>query len=392
MTPTQACPLRTQCSNTSAVTNQSGFDPTIPVVDIRLFENTATRKQFLLDLEKALEKGFFGVVGLPVDSEKLQKGYEAIHKFFSSPMEQKQTINGKATFNQRGFIPGEIALGETEPDPKEFLHIGPTNNIWPTFLDLKAPTTGLYDELSNAALPLLNAISLLLGQREDYLLNLETGADVMMRCSHYLPNPKDGVWGAAHTDLNLLTILPRASGKGLEVMLDGKWTPVVVPEGAFIVNVADLLEILSNGRWKSCIHRVVCTEPDTARESIVHFITTRDNEVLRPLGIDKAKFPPVTRMEFLKLRIFSLGYLDGNETEQKKVQKGTFVKELKKLVSSGDAVEPVKRWYAGFQNTVSALEAKKVRALDSEKGVSGVAHRATAAFKDLFSRKVASAA
>ena len=52
----------------------------------------------------------------------------------------------------------------------------------------------------------------------------------------YYPVPKptdhvDAMGAGAHFDLNGITILARPSAPGLEMLKDGEWIPVMVPEG-----------------------------------------------------------------------------------------------------------------------------------------------------------------
>lgn len=69
----------------------------------------------------------------------------------------------------------------------------------------------------------------------------------------------DRVMGLApHTDTSLLTILHQSDTSGLQVFKDGLgWVSVVPDPGALVVNVGDLLHILSNGRFPNVLHRVL---------------------------------------------------------------------------------------------------------------------------------------
>jgi isopenicillin N synthase-like dioxygenase len=61
----------------------------------------------------------------------------------------------------------------------------------------------------------------------------------------------------AHTDYECLTIL-HATAPGLEVMNGaGVWVAAPPLPGAFVINIGDLLEIFSNGRFVSTSHRVL---------------------------------------------------------------------------------------------------------------------------------------
>ncbi|CAN4100187.1 unnamed protein product [Withania somnifera] len=72
------------------------------------------------------------------------------------------------------------------------------------------------------------------------------------------PDPGRAMGLAAHTDSTLLTILHQNNTSGLQVFKEGSgWVTVPPIPGALVVNVGDLLHILSNGSYPSVLHRAV---------------------------------------------------------------------------------------------------------------------------------------
>lgn len=73
------------------------------------------------------------------------------------------------------------------------------------------------------------------------------------------PDPDRAMGLAPHTDSTLLTILHQNDISGLQVQQEGTpgWVTVPPLPGALVVNVGDLLHILSNGSYPSVLHRVV---------------------------------------------------------------------------------------------------------------------------------------
>jgi isopenicillin N synthase-like dioxygenase len=120
-------------------------------------------------------------------------------------------------------------------------------------------------------------------------------------------------WAAPHTDIDLFTILPFATERGLQLEFDGQWLNVVVPEDAFIVNVGDMLENLSNGLFISARHRVMALEPGKERFSMVFFIHPKEGSDLTPLtecvqlSGGTQRYAPGIREEFLWERLLELG-------------------------------------------------------------------------------------
>ena len=97
------------------------------------------------------------------------------------------------------------------------------------------------------------------------------------------PGPEH-VWAAAHGDINLVTALPRATARGLQVQTDAGWIDAIPPENHAILNTGLMLEHLSNGVLPTGIHRVVA-EPDDAtdRIAVVQFCHPTPSTILSPL-------------------------------------------------------------------------------------------------------------
>lgn len=329
------------------------FAPTIPVVDMRDFENPATRQKFIDGLAKALhEVGFFAVTHTGVDMEALNDGYAAIQQFFSASTEQKDEINDPVLNGQRGYVHSEIAQGQNRKDHKEFLHIGDTNNLWPSWMDLQGPMERLLSSLKESQKQIEQAISLSIGKHEDYLSERTANGENLMRALHYPANPAPGTyWAAEHTDIDFFTILPMATEEGLQVLHDGEWIDVRVPPNAFIVNGGDMLENLTNGYFKSATHRVVA-KANTERYSIVHFIHPRSEVKLDPLPhcVDLTggvvQFPEATRWELLRHRLIELGLIKGKDTETE------FMNRVQLLVDEKRAAPAVQKTHTLWQQVL----------------------------------------
>lgn len=96
-----------------------------------------------------------------------------------------------------------------------------------------------------------------LGLNANYLHDdIEEGSQVMaVNCYPPCPKPELALGMPPHSDYGTLTILNQ-SQQGLEIMDHDKvWHPVTFIEGALIVQLGDQVEVMSNGRYKSTIHR-----------------------------------------------------------------------------------------------------------------------------------------
>ncbi|KAF7814323.1 gibberellin 3-beta-dioxygenase 1-like [Senna tora] len=72
------------------------------------------------------------------------------------------------------------------------------------------------------------------------------------------PDPERAMGLAAHTDSTLLTILYQSAISGLQVSKEGAgWVTVPPIPGGLVINMGDLMHILSNGLYPSVTHRVM---------------------------------------------------------------------------------------------------------------------------------------
>ena len=99
--------------------------------------------------------------------------------------------------------------------------------------------------------------------------------------------PQDGqehIWAARHRDINLITVLPRATEKGLQLEVDGEWFDVTPPAGHAVVNTGMMLDRVTNGTLgRNGYHRVIA-DPDNNvdRLSIVQFCHPAPHIMLEP--------------------------------------------------------------------------------------------------------------
>lgn len=90
--------------------------------------------------------------------------------------------------------------------------------------------------------------------------------------SYYSPCPQpDLALGLqAHSDMGAITLLIQDDVGGLEVLKDGEWILAQPISDAIIVLLADQTEIISNGQYKSAVHRAL-VNAQRARLSVATF-------------------------------------------------------------------------------------------------------------------------
>ncbi len=334
----------------------------IPILDMNEYYSEETRDDFVKQLSNGFhELGFVAIINSGLDQEIIDRAYESVEEFFNLDLETKQKYDGLNSNFQRGYIPHfqEKAKGEKLGDFKEFYHIGRILteeqqerlgffiNVWPEEVSLQENMIPFYKQLEAYMIPLHNAIEEALGFQRDYLNEMTLEGDCLLRVIHYPKNsPPDSIWAAAHTDIDLLAILPRATCDGLEVQLnDGTWLRVDAPKDALIINAGDMLENLSNGYFKSAPHRVTAPtdRPEAERYSTVLFIHPRKDDDLTPHQhcIERTggvkKYANVTRWELLMERLADLD-LANDEMLEELAASGTMERLIEVGRASPDAL------------------------------------------------------
>jgi isopenicillin N synthase-like dioxygenase len=306
---------------------QAKLDATIPVIDMNDYYSKSRHHIFIKDLSKAMQTvGFVAVINSKVDPNILDAAYNAAQYFYAQPLQEKTKCQKTELNGQRGYVKSEIAKGQAKKDYKEFYHISReypkkiqtqyhyAANVWPEDQTFKLAMLQLIKELDQYTAVIESALSESIGEKSDFLTNMTRHGDVLLRSIHYPANPPtDAVWAAAHTDIDLFTILPRATAEGLQVKnSQGEWVDVVVPDNAFIINAGDMLQNITNGVYKSAEHRVVSKNKNVERYSMVIFIHPRPDDKMDPLPkfisqVGSRKFANVTRNELLFERLIELG-------------------------------------------------------------------------------------
>lgn len=311
----------------------------IPSVDLMDFiSNDPERKQkFINEIGKAYEEiGFVALKGHFLDDNLVDRLYNEVKTFFSLPVETKKRYEIPGIGGQRGYVSfgKESAKGKKEGDLKEFWHFGQyveddeeRKKEYPDNVEVKeVPEFNkvgkeAYEMLEKTAKYVLRALALHLNLEETYFDEYIHNGNSILRPIHYPPiieEPENAVRAAAHGDINLITLLMGAQGRGLQVQRhDGEWIDAIAEPDELMINVGDMLSRHTNNRLKSTIHRVVNPPRElwgTSRYSIpffMHPISEMKLDVLDSCIDEKnrKKFDDITAGEFLNERLVELGLI-----------------------------------------------------------------------------------
>lgn len=310
--------METTAMKNDVQTNKGRAFDRIPIVDVSgLFSDDAAAKAAVARemAEAASNVGFLYVTGHGIPASMIDKLLARASEFFALPLATKQKYYIGNSRAHRGYVPtgeenfysGEVPtvdkkeafdlsveLPEDDPDHiKGYRLLGP--NQWPAEVqDFRKDIYGYYEAAMSLGRTLFRGFALALGLPETHFDACLTKPPSQLRLVHYPEGPnrfksEPGVarksdWGiSAHTDYECFTIL-HATKPGLEVLnAAGAWIDAPPVPGAFVINIGDMLEALTNGSFIATPHRA--RDVSEERFSFPLFCAVDFDTVIEPLPV-----------------------------------------------------------------------------------------------------------
>ncbi|XP_009788475.1 jasmonate-induced oxygenase 2-like isoform X1 [Nicotiana sylvestris] len=296
-------------------------DVNIPIIDLQELFNDIESRRFSGLTSSVVEQiseacrnwGFFQVVNHGVPPELMDQATEVWREFFHQPMEVKQSCaNSPKTYEGYGSRLGVKKGAILDWSDYYFLHYLPCSlkdqKKWPALpVYLREVIEEYSKQVVNFGGRLMKVLSANLGLREDYLQDAFGGEDIgaCLRVNFYpkCPQPDLTLGLSPHSDPGGLTILlPDQHVAGLQVRRNGDWTTVKPASHAFIVNIGDQIQVLSNAIYKSVEHRVIVNSAEE-RVSLAFFYNPRGDLMIEPAKELVTKhnpplYPPMTFNEY----------------------------------------------------------------------------------------------
>jgi isopenicillin N synthase-like dioxygenase len=287
------------------------------------YGDPAQRRAFSEGFLRGLqEHGFIILTDHGVSTDLLARAYSLARDVFALP----EAVKRRYAAGMRGYTPFgvEHAKDSGRPDLKEFWQIGHEPqagdfppNVWPAEAPgFRETFQDLFARLNDTGVVLLRALAPQLDLPERYFDPLVERGTSILRVLHYPPLAPDvdplAARSAAHEDINLMTIMVAAAGKGLELLnRDGAWLPVETAPSNLIVDSGDMLARMTNFMIPATTHRVVNPAgPNISRYSMPFFMHPTLETSLKVLPAcvrEGAKAPDVTAGEFLAERLKAIG-------------------------------------------------------------------------------------
>lgn len=278
----------------------------IPVIDLSEVRRYPNDANLVKSLDSALtQTGFCYLRNHGIAPELIAAAQAAALHFFSLPEKFKNQYDiasaprhsGYVGFSENGLYADEALrlyeaydIGLELPAlDQDFLagniFYGP--NTWPDLLGFKKAVYSYYEAVSHLAKLLTHTIEAALDLRVNTLTNMMRKPTAQLRLIHYPENQiscreahSHSMMGA-HTDYEFFTLLYQTMPGLQTVNVQGKWLDAPPLPDTLVMNVGDMAEVISGGRYRSNPHRVLNTGKE--RFSMPFFAAFDYQSEIRPM-------------------------------------------------------------------------------------------------------------
>ncbi|XP_008784673.2 S-norcoclaurine synthase 1-like [Phoenix dactylifera] len=268
-----------------------GDSEDIPIIDMSRLRDPLFEQEETSRLKFACEEwGFFQLVNHGIPDKVIEKMRADVEEFFQLPPGEKEAI-AQLPGDLEGYGQAFVVSDEQKLDWGDmlFLFTQPPHfrnlRLWPAQPPTFRDTMDRYSlELKRVAHCLLGLMAKNLGLDPEKFVTIFKESQ-SMRINYYPPCPQaDKVLGLSpHSDAVGLTLLLQVNQvQGLQIKRNGGWLPIKALPGAFVVNIGDVIEILSNGKYKSIEHRAIINK-EKERLSIAAFHSPNMTTLVGPL-------------------------------------------------------------------------------------------------------------
>ncbi|XP_011091222.1 1-aminocyclopropane-1-carboxylate oxidase homolog 1 [Sesamum indicum] len=267
-------------SQTDGFDRAPADDFAIPLIDIDAVEKNPSLRTSVVDrVRDASGKwGFFQVVNHGIPGSVLEEMLEGVRRFYEQDAEVKKqwytrdglkTVVYNSNYNLYAAESVDwrdttyICMAPTPPDPEDLP------------LECRDIIVEYSKQVTKLGRYLFELLSEALNLNPNHLKNIGC-ADGLGVLYHYYPpcpEPELTLGASAHTDIDFLTVLLQDHIGGLQVLYNNQWFDIPPVPGALVVNIGDLLQLVSNDNFKSGLHRVLAS-PAGPRLSVACFFTT----------------------------------------------------------------------------------------------------------------------
>jgi isopenicillin N synthase-like dioxygenase len=267
----------------SVTVRKSAEIESLPVIDFGPFLSGKSneRASVASQIGAACEDvGFFYIKNHGVSASLIDRMFNEARAFFAQPLEKKMTIPatrehyrgyvasrslGRGQYGKPDLFEGfkmQLDLGPDDPDVRAGKPLHQPNK-WPADMPtFRATANEYWASMMKLSEELLRAFAMALGEAEDAFLPSFRKPLAQLSLLHYVPEPDDQVESRfginPHRDTGAFTILTQDNTGGLEVGRRGSgWISAPSVDGAYLINIGDMIQRWTNDRFVSTPHRVI---------------------------------------------------------------------------------------------------------------------------------------
>ncbi|CAK7350318.1 unnamed protein product [Dovyalis caffra] len=259
----------------------------IPVIDLERLAIEGSTDSELDTLHSACrEWGFFQLVS----STLLEEFKIQVQNFFELPYEDKKKL-WQQPDNHEGFGQLFVISEEQKLDWSDMFYVTTLplylrmNELFDKLPSKLRETLETYStEVKKLAIEILGHMAKGLKMEGEEMKEMFSDGVQSIRMNYYppCPEPDKTIGFSPHSDADALTIVFQLNDtEGLEIRKEGKWIPVKPLPNAFVVNIGDITEIISNGVYRSIQHRATVNSAKD-RLSVATFYSPKLDSVLGP--------------------------------------------------------------------------------------------------------------
>lgn len=245
-------------NDSTSSTTQNQFN--IPVIDL---QSTNFTSDIIQNVREACENwGFFQIINHGIPKKVMDEMIDVVRGFHEMDTEEKIKYYSR-DFRKRFLYVSNFHLftGDSAVWSDSFLSVMAPNRPRSEEIPLicRDTLTEYSDHIMKLGLNLLKLFSEALGLEPNHLENLgcDEGLFIMGHYYPICPQPELTLGTNCHTDAGFFTIILQDLLGGLQILHQNDWVNVSPLPGALVVNVGDLLQLITNDKFKSVHHRVL---------------------------------------------------------------------------------------------------------------------------------------
>lgn len=244
--------------------NPTNQNPIFPLINLEsIHEDPIKRKNMIYEVRAASETwGFFQVINHGICDGILQEMLDGVRRFYEQDYEVKKEWYTRDSSRRVIYNSNFDLFSAPSANWRDTVYCQMAPDA-PKPEDLPEVCRDIMFEYTNQVLKLgktlFELLSKALGLKPNHLVEMECGEGLALLCHYYplCPQPELTVGTSQHADSSFLTVLLNDGVNGLQVLYQNRWVDVPFVHGALVVNIGDLLQLVSNDRFKSAEHRVL---------------------------------------------------------------------------------------------------------------------------------------